>query len=110
MIHSILLKCHTSSQKCQQISYRKLAKIICLFQVEINEPEWSMLHTSHATIKNFDAEKSSNTVNQPESSQDNYSRRLKALRKLLKKAKKYEAVIRLAIKLGKEKHAHIRLH
>ena len=83
----------------------------CLFQVEINEPGWSMLHaTSHARIKNFDAEKNVNKIDQPESSQDNYSRRLKALRKLLKKAKKYEAVIRLAIKLGSEKHAHIRLH
>ena len=28
----------------------------CPFQVEINEPEWSMLHTtSHARIKNSDA-------------------------------------------------------
>ena len=54
------------------------------------------------------------TVDQPEVKPEKYTLKqaLKytTLKKLLKKARKFEAILRLAMKIERERHTHIRLH
>ena len=59
-------------------------------------------------------EKKVHTIDQPELKPENYTLKqgLKytTLKKLLKKARKFEAILRLAMKIERERHTHIRLH
>ena len=59
-------------------------------------------------------EKKVQTVDQPEVKPEKYTLKqaLKytTLKKLLKKARKFEAILRLAMKIERERHTHIRLH
>ena len=59
-------------------------------------------------------EKKVQTGDQPEVKPEKYTLKqaLKytTLKKLLKKARKFEAILRLAMKIERERHTHIRLH
>ena len=52
------------------------------------------------------------SVSEPELKPENLKHMLKhtTLKKLLKKARKFEAILRLAMKIEREQHTHIRLH
>ena len=59
-------------------------------------------------------EKKVHRVNEPDLKPENYTLKhmLKhtTLKKLLKKARKFEAILRLTMKIERERHTHIRLH
>ena len=55
-------------------------------------------------------EKKVHRVNEPDLKPENYTLKHTTLKKLLKKARKFEAILRLAMKIERERHTHIRLH
>ena len=59
-------------------------------------------------------EKKVHRVNEPDLEPENYTSKHMSkhttLKKLLKKARKFEAILRLTMKIERERHTHIRLH
>ena len=101
------------SQRFQH-EYKKITNSFHQFQVGIAEPKWSKIELSPMENQKSLGEKKVHTATEPELKPNNYTLKhmLKhtTLKKLLKQARKFEAILKLAMKIVGERHTHIRLH